>query len=348
MTIDEIAKIANTSKATVSLALNNKPGVNADTRKRILDIAARVGYVIKKRVSSSALKHTGLLKLIAVRKPETSGIHNFGTSFFAELINSIQGRCAALGYNLVYTTLDFDDFVSDIWRQELSQPCDGILLIGTYLDESEIAAVSTLNTRLVVVDHSTLFEPVNTVVMNNFMGSYVAAKHLISLGHRNIGYLRSVTRISNLEERSRGFFKAASDFSLAFDENNIFSVNSYLSHSVDNLCDLLKGRGQLPDAFFCENDYNAICLVSALTRLGYAIPHDISVIGFDNVPETRMMNPRLTTVAVDRNAIGVTAVNRLHQMITKEDNISLSILVDVKLIERDSTAACLAADHHTV
>ena len=338
MTIDEIAKLANTSKATVSLALNNKPGVNPESRKKILEIASSLGYVHKKRGQSSIRHKTEVIKLIAVLKPETSGIHNFSTSFFAELINSIQSRCAALGYNLVYTAIPHNNFISAIQDQESSQRSDGIILIGTYLGENEIASMKKINDNLVVVDYSYSHESINTVVMNNFLGGYLAASFLLDLGHRNIGYISSNIRVSNLEERSRGFFAAFKNRNESFDEANLFSINSYHNHSVEDLSDILSLRKSMPSAFFCETDYNAICLVSALTKLGYNVPNDVSVVGFDNVPETRMMNPCLTTIDVDKKAIGIIAVNRLHELITsKEKSKSLSILVNVDLIKRDST-----------
>ncbi|MEN6291976.1 MAG: LacI family DNA-binding transcriptional regulator [Methanobacterium sp.] len=338
MTIDEIAKLANTSKATVSLALNNKPGVNPETRKKILEIASSLGYVHKKRVQPNTSHKTNVIKLIAVLKPETSGIHNFSTSFFAELINSIQSRCAALGYNLVYTAIPHDNFVSTIHNQESSQQSDGIILIGTYLSENEISSIRKINDYLVVVDYSYSQESINTVVMNNFLGGYLAASFLLDLGHKNIGYISSNIRISNLVERSRGFFIAFTNRNEPFDESNIFSINSYHSHSVEDLSDILSVQKSMPSAFFCETDYNAICLVSALTKLGFNVPNDVSVVGFDNVPETRMKNPCLTTINVDKRAIGIFAVNRLYELITSQDKCtSLSILVNVNLIKRDST-----------
>lgn len=340
VTIDEIAKRANVSKATVSLALNNRPGVNPQTRQKILDIANENGYTAhRKPRGKGGVKQT--VKLVAVLKPGTSGIHNFDTSFFAELINSVEARCRQLGYELIYTTVPQRDFVSVLQEQEEHQRSTGMILIGTYLSDEEIESVRLLNPHLVVVDREALQTSVDTVVMNNFMGGYRAAAYLMELGHRNIGCIRSSVRVSNLEERSRGFTKALKDFGVEFKEENAVYINSYQRDSAETLSGMLAKMERLPSAFFCENDYNALCLLGALYNLGHRVPQDVSVIGFDNVPESSIVTPHLTTVNVDKKALGRTAVNRLHTMISGADtDVTLNQMLSVDLILRDSAARC--------
>lgn len=344
MTIDEIAKRANVSKATVSLALNNKPGVNPQTRQKVLAIANENGYMAHRRPRGKAgAKRT--VKLVAVLKPETSGIHNFDTSFFAELINSVESRCRELGYELIYTTVPQRDFAFVLQSQEEQQRSTGMILIGTYLSDEEIESARQLNPHLVVVDRESLQTAVDTVVMNNFMGGYRAAAYLVELGHRNIGCIRSSVRVSNLKERSRGFLKALKDCGVDFREENAVYINSYQRDSAETLGAMLVKMERLPSAFFCENDYNALCLLGALYNLGYRVPQDVSVIGFDNVPESSIVTPHLTTVNVDKKALGRTAVNRLHAIITGEDaDVTLNQMLSVGLILRDSAARCAAPE----
>lgn len=337
MTLDEIAKRANTSKATVSMALNNRPGVNAKTRQLILDIANEMGYIPIRKSRNGVNKKS--IKLVAVLKPETSGIHNFGTSFFSDLINSIQKRCSELGYNLIYSTITQNNFLSSIREQEAEQPSAGIVLIGTYLNDDEIESVASLNLPLVIIDRSCPKIAVNNVAINNFMGGYLAAVHLIQLGHTNICCIKSETRVSNLHERSSGFMKALSDYNIDLPQN-VFYINSYQRNSTDVLCSLLSKVDRLPSAFFCENDYNALCLMGALHNMGYNVPRDISVIGFDDVPEACLITPHLTTISVNKKAIGRVAINRLHSIICNDDaDVSISSIINIHLIERDSTSS---------
>lgn len=336
MTIAEIAKMANTSKATVSLALNNKPGVSPTTRQLIMEIASETGYAPSvKPVSKKNIR------LIAVSKPETSDIHNFGTSFFAELINSIQTHCAELGYNLMYTAVPHDEYLTTISEQESENSSCGIILIGTYLNDEEIAPLAKINNNLVVVDHPCNRIPINSITINNYLGGYLAASHLIKLGHKNIGYVQSTSRVANLKDRFAGFAEAMSDNGLTLPEDRIIRSNCYLQSSVGDLCSIMSRSDSMPTAFFCENDYHAFCLISALTRLGLKVPDDVSVVGFDNVPEALISSPCLTTVNVNKKALGYTAVNRLHEIITKKGGtFTQKNVINVELIERDSSVAC--------
>ena len=338
ITIEKIAEMANTSKATVSLALNNKPGVNPETRKKILEIAESEGYVLRKRKAAQVSLEKRVIHLIALTKPEITSIHNFGTSFFAELINSIQSRCKSLGYNLIYKSFPCDEFISAIAKQQSDEQYDGMIIIGTYLNKTEIDAICELSTKMVIVDRSLTKTSVNAVTTNNFMGGYQAADHLINLGHRNIGYISSLLRVSNLEERERGFLKALSDNDLTLCRDNFLTVNGYRANSLETLSVQLSELTNMPSAFFCENDYTAICLIGALGKLDYKIPNDISVVGFDNVPESNIISPALTTINVDRSVLGFASVDRLHQLITNDNcETTLNTQINVNLVIRDTT-----------
>ena len=118
MTINELAKLAQTSPATVSLALNNRPGVSPVTRQRILDIAASEGYISRKREIAPDKK---IIKLIAVSKPNTSDVHNFRTSFFADIINWVQKRCSQFNYSMLYSIIPHNDFIATINSSEAEQ-----------------------------------------------------------------------------------------------------------------------------------------------------------------------------------------------------------------------------------
>lgn len=335
MTINELAKLAQTSPATVSLALNNRPGVSPVTKQRILDIAASEGYISRKKENSPDKKN---IRLIAVSKPNTSDVHNFRTSFFADIINWVQKRCSQFNYSMLYSTIPHNDFIATINNSEALQPSDGIILLGTYLDDSEIDSLTEISTPLVVLDRNCKLAKLNSVGINNYMGAYASVSSLIELGHERIGYLSSSSSVANLEERNHGYADALFDKHLDIYQDSYFHCNSYISDGVWLLGQQLAKCKSLPTAFFCENDYNALCLISALTRLGMRIPEDISVIGFDDVPECIIASPQLTTVHVDRKAMAYTAVDLLHSMITGSDiDITKNICINVSLVERAST-----------
>lgn len=335
MTIKDLAKLTNTSPATVSLALNGKAGVSGTTRERIIKAAEENGYILPKR---TAALPSSIIRLVAVSKPNTSGIHNFRTTFFAEIINYIQTRCSELNYSMIYSMVPHSDFLQSILNLETIQPSCGIIVLGTYLESSEVPLLQQLPVPFVLLDRNCTIHNLNSVSINNFSGAYLAVEKLISCGHTRIGYISSSPNVYNLEERRSGFLSALRTHDLSLAPQDIIPTNSYSSDGVQRLKAALSDRSDIPTAFFCENDYTALSLVSALIQLGYSVPGDVSVIGFDDVPECSLTTPPLSTVHVDRQALATAAVDRLHLLMTSPNITSQSILVNVSIRMRDSVA----------
>ena len=335
MTIKDLAKLTNTSPATVSLALNGKAGVSGSTRERIIKAAEENGYILPKR---TAALPSSIIRLVAVSKPNTSGIHNFRTTFFAEIINYIQTRCSELNYSMIYSMVPHSDFLQSILNLETIQPSCGIIVLGTYLESSEVPLLQQLPVPFVLLDRNCTIHNLNSVSINNFSGAYLAVEKLISCGHTRIGYISSSPNVYNLEERRSGFLSALRTHDLSLAPQDIIPTNSYSSDGVQRLKAALSDRSDIPTAFFCENDYTALSLVSALIQLGYSVPGDVSVIGFDDVPECSLTTPPLSTVHVDRQALATAAVDRLHLLMTSPNITSQSILVNVSIRMRASVA----------
>lgn len=335
MTIKDLAKLTNTSPATVSLALNGKAGVSGTTRERIIKAAEENGYILPKR---TAALPSSIIRLVAVSKPNTSGIHNFRTTFFAEIINYIQTRCSELNYSMIYSMVPHSDFLQSILNLETIQPSCGIIVLGTYLESSEVPLLQQLPVPFVLLDRNCTIHNLNSVSINNFSGAYLAVENLISCGHTRIGYISSSPNVYNLEERRSGFLSALRTHDLSLAPQDIIPTNSYSSDGVQRLKAALSDRSDIPTAFFCENDYTALSLVSALIQLGYSVPGDVSVIGFDDVPECSLTTPPLSTVHVDRQALATAAVDRLHLLMTSPNITSQSILVNVSIRMRASVA----------
>lgn len=335
MTIKDLAKLTNTSPATVSLALNGKAGVSGTTRERIIKAAEENGYILPKR---TAALPSSIIRLVAVSKPNTSGIHNFRTTFFAEIINYIQTRCSELNYSMIYSMVPHSDFLQSILNLETIQPSCGIIVLGTYLESSEVPLLQQLPVPFVLLDRNCTIHNLNSVSINNFSGAYLAVEKLISCGHTRIGYISSSPNVYNLEERRSGFLSALRTHDLSLAPQDIIPTNSYSSDGVQRLKAGLSDRSDIPTAFFCENDYTALSLVSALIQLGYSVPGDVSVIGFDDVPECSLTTPPLSTVHVDRQALATAAVDRLHLLMTSPNITSQSILVNVSIRMRASVA----------
>jgi len=342
MKMEDIARLAGVSKSAVSLALNGKPGVSPETRQRILQIAREHNYQLKSRSSDADERAKALTFLAFVN----SGIvleQYYQQPFFRELIYHIEERCRHHGYSLFFSVADMNDFERNLNALARMPRKDGVILLGTNLSPAQIAAVAAmLPEPLVVLDTCCDTLPLHFVEINNIMGAYQAGVHLCELGHERIGYIASNVRIHNFDERMTGFRAALREKGRTLDDAFIFSVAPTILSSQDALKEQLQshlaaGR-EMPTAFFCECDYIAISAIKTLAELGYRIPDDVSVVGFDNISEALAVSPELSTVHVDKERLAHQAVDLVIESIHSERRVKNKIKVDTEFVARLSSA----------
>lgn len=338
MRIEDIAKILGVSKSTVSLALNNKPGVNQETRNRVLETVKISGYTSKHLHKIKEKNKT--IRFMVVANPEIITSENrIYSSFFSEVIHGLENECNKLGLSLVFSAIELKDFEEQIKKIEYEHVVEGTILLGTNLSQSELEIASKNLQNLVVLD--TYFELINVnfIVMNNIMGGYKACSFFINQGHRDIGYIQFSHRTSNCEFRKKGFMYAIKENNLNITKENFFAVRNEISLAEIDFMDIITRQGDsLPGAFFCESDYIAIGVIKALNKQGKKVPDDISIIGFDNVPESSIISPELTTIDVNKREMGALAVQRLYYIINNSNKQLLvnSTITNTYLIERKS------------
>ncbi len=342
MKIDDIAKLANVSKSAVSLALNGKNGVSKETRDKIIKIAQEHGYIPRPIIKADQYFQTSskLLRFVACTNEGIVTEHYETMPFFTELINNIDKQIGSNGYSLIVSAISIKNLKEEIARLEQEQKSAGILLLGTNLTPEQINIVSSIQPNLVVLD--TCFETldVNFVVMNNIYGAYQAGKYLIELGHKNIGYVESTTRMYNFDMRRKGFLQALEESDLKIAEHNYFSISPTVITSQEEFKIKIKNQiNKLPSALFCEADYMAISVIKSLSELGIQVPNDISIIGFDNIFESQVITPELTTINVKKDRIALLAVEKLIREIDNNENDKIKLFVDTDLIERNSCKA---------
>jgi len=339
MKIDDIAKLANVSKSAVSLALNGKNGVSQKTREKVLRIAQEHGYIPRPIIKADQFVqlNTKLLRFVAVTNAGIVTEQYESLPFFTELIHNLDRQIGTSGYSLMVSSISIENFQDEITRLEQEQKSAGILLLGTNLTPEQINLVASVQPNIVVLD--TCFETldVSFVVMNNVYGAYQAGQYLMELGHQEIGYVGSNTRMYNFDMRRKGFLQALSENGLMIAETNYFSVSPTVISSQDVFKEKIKNRlNQLPSALFCEADYMAISVIKSLTELGVRVPDDVSVIGFDNIFESQVITPELTTIHVKKDRIALLAVEKLIKQIENTDTDRIKLFVDTELIERKS------------
>ncbi len=338
MKLQDIAKLAGVSKAAVSLALNNKPGISDVTRKKILKIVEETGYTPSSMVRTDQIHGSSkAFRFLACIKADIVSPQFHATPFFAELIHEIERECRTLGYNMLFSTLKGGSIPKDIETLRNDHSSSGTILLGDNLTPDEVKLISDYEPKLVVIN--TNFEVLNVecVVMNNMMGAYSAANYLIELGHRNLGYAQGIARINNFEVRRQGFLAALKDGGLELPAANLYTVHSEFGASREQFRDIFSRRSKpLPSAIFCENDYIALDLIKALQDSGLKVPKDVSVVGFDDISHCTIISPELTTVHVEKQEMASLAVKRLLAIIENPDLPRLKTFIDNKLVVRNS------------
>ena len=343
MKMEDIARLANVSKAAVSLAFSGKPGIGAETRERILQVARESGYKPKNRATTANSKpHNSLLFLVFTN----SGIvleEYYQQPFFKELIHFVGERCRQKDYELIFSTIDMEFFDQGIRNLAKDNRSDGVIVLGTNLTAEQISSIGEKISNIVVLD--TCFEmlPVSFIQINNVMGAYRAGKYLIENDHTSIGYIASNVRIHNFEERERGFLKALNEHGISVADECRLTVAPTILSSQDSLKKqlntYLKKGLPLPTAWFCECDYIAISAMKSLSELGINVPQECSIIGFDNINESMIVTPELTTVHVEKEKMATLAVDLLTENVENPEQLNIKLMVDTAFIERNSSSS---------
>jgi DNA-binding LacI/PurR family transcriptional regulator len=333
-TIRHIAKELAISPATVSKALAGKPEVNEMTRARILACAREMGYVQNGK-SAQDLKRVAIL--IEEDPREThDGIGNDSDNnlFYYDMLIGFKQYASRKNFEVLLQTITrvsqqerilYDEFL-------LSKNIEGVFCYGLRTTDPYFAQLETTTVPTVIVDYSVNNKRVGRIGVDNTVGVAMAMDHLISLGHRKIGFLNGHSRSHAFRERFSGYASALCRNGLTFDQELVFE-GDWTEPSGRRGADYFAKKNIT--AICCAGDLMAIGVIHRLIEKGIRVPKDISVVGFDNLPMSAYCTPRLTTVAQDRKQIGITACAQLHALMAG-DPLNHCVLRPT-LVVRDST-----------
>jgi LacI family transcriptional regulator len=306
VTIVDVAREAGVSYATVSRVANNKGGVKPETRERVLTAMARLGYVVDQRARSLAGGRSQVIGLL---------VHDVGTTYIGEIIRGIDAELASAQYDLILYTTHRRKTKESAYVVTLTRGlADGLLLVLPRNPEAYLETLRQYRFPSVLIDHRGVDEETPAVAAANQQGAYSAAKYLIGLGHRRIGFITGAMDQICAQDRLGGYRTALADNGIAFDpalvrEGNFFQPLGYTGASA------LLELPQPPTAIFASNDVSAFGVMEAVREHGLRIPDDVSVMGFDDIPQAAHVHPPLTTVRQPLEEMGRTATRMLLEYI---------------------------------
>lgn len=334
VTMKDIAASLNISINAVSLVLNNKVGISEKTRLQVLKTANDMGYFDRKTKYINTFASKNICLLLE---------HRFFKDpyFYSKVIQGIEDETRKNNVTLIVNFVDSENYSIPICVQE--NKVSAIIALGNIPNEY-ITNLKKMSLPMILVDNTSFEESVDSIVSNNSSGTYKATKYLMDKGFKNIGFFGDLNYSVSIKERYFGYSEALKNFITANDISEYikkFSITSDLEefvikNDVNAIMEKLSNIKEMPEAFICSNDSAAIQLSNALNILKYKIPDDVSIIGFDDTVLCNMVMPKLTTVRVNKELMGMKAVDRLLWRINHENEPVESIIMEVELIERES------------
>ena len=304
----DIAALAGVSQPTVSRALRGSPTVSEATRARVIEAAASLNYTVDRNASNLRRRSSNTLALLFFEDPTPDD--SLINPFFLSMLGSITRTCAAHGYDLLTSFQQ----LSGNWHTDYedSRKADGIILLG-YGDWLEfrprLDALVAQGTHFVLWGSAGQAGPV--VGSDNRQGGADAAAHLIARGRRRIAFLGTATpQPPEVFERWHGYADALGGAGIAVDPALRVEAATTEEAGYAAARELL-ARGAGFDAIFAASDLIAIGAMRALAEAGRAVPGDVAVVGFDDLPAASLASPPLTTVAQDPRAAGRALVETL-------------------------------------
>lgn len=331
-TVERIAKEMGVSSATVSRALNDRPGVGAELRDRIVSYAREVQYAPTVTARGLATSQTFNLGFFIHEKP---GLPAYSDPFYLEILTSTQQVIARSDYHVTFESLTDEVLARPAdFRFVRERRADAMILAGPDIPASFIISMINTDMPIVLVDNHLEFLPVNCVNSDDEGGAYLAARFLYDVGHREIGVIAGPPVWASTARRVRGYRRALEDVGLKLTE--VHAEETTVESGSSAYTQLIDAQPAIT-ALCAVNDSMAIGAIRAAKASGKRVPQDLSVIGFDDITWAAHNDPPLTTVRIPRRQMGKEVAHRLLTLLADPDLLPSEIVVPVELIKRGST-----------
>ncbi len=325
-TIAQIAEIAGVSVPTVSKVLNDRADVALTTRERVERVIEEYGFVRNRAARALRKGKTGLVDLILPRLDD---------EYFLPILEGVAQILREAGVRLVLTSTNYRPEQEVRWIETVTDhSTDGVLLVLPS-DES-IEHLERSGLPFVLIHNQGDMRPtVPSVAITSWEGGFAATTYLINLGHRRIAYIGRTAPSTDAVARLAGY-RAALDVARFPHDPHLECDGDFNEDDGYVATRALLAMAEPPTAIFAGNDRQAAGVYRALHELGLNVPANMSVVGFDNLPYTELMNPPLTTVHAPRLELGRTAATMLLRLINKEPLEMTRVVLLTQFIERQS------------
>lgn len=326
VTMADVAREAGVSLMTVSRALNDKEGISEATRERIQEVIVRLGYRPSSIARGLVTKRTGTIGLVV---PDNSN------PFFSEVARGIEHTAYANSYSVFLCNTEEDPQREKAVLHSLAEKyVDGLVLCSSRLNEDDLRLCLRDFSAQVLVNRLLDSTTADIILTHSEEGQRLAVAHLLKRGHRRIGILAGPERSYGSRTRLKGYADAFAETKIAYEPDWIQHCSPTVDASQRITVELLQRHPELT-ALACYNDLVAVGALKACSTLGVSVPSDIAIVGFDDIPLASLVTPALTTIHVQRYALGRMAGETLMRQLRGEKTRSVQMF-PVHLVTRES------------
>ncbi len=326
MTLEEVARLAGVSTATVSRVINNRGPVRESTRRRVLEAARRLRYQPNLHARTLAGGKSRMIGMVA---------SNIDNPFFIDIFRSFETEAARHGYEVVLKHSDYSrKRLLGVIETLVGQRAAGLLIAVAEADESVVEELRESKLPVVFCDGGWASERMSAIKVRYATGMQRVVEHLYGLGHRRFAFLGHHLGLAAARERERAFTEAAELHSA--DVRYVIEEGDDSPDGGRQALQQVLRSGLAPTAVVCANDFMAIGVLTELRSHGLSAPDDVSVAGFDNIEFSRHVYPALTTVSVPRDRMARLAAFALIPQESGHPK-GREVVIDPELIVREST-----------
>lgn len=328
VTLQQVAEHAGVSRATASLIVRGSSLVSEETRKKVLESMRDLGYVYDRVAANLRSRNSSTVGLL---------IPEIANPYFSELLVGVHQALDKDGYTVILgTTFESAAKQDQLISTMLEYRVGGVIMStvsGGALESIE--RLRQWNVPVVLVAKEPQGANFDYVGVDNVLGAKIAVDYLIGKGHRRISFLGGPPESSPWRDRKQGYCEALHEAGLEYDESLLLTSPSTRQGGVDVARRILQHPNP-PTAAFCYNDIVAFGVIQGLKEAGLTPGRDMAVVGYDNINEAAVSNPKLTTISASPQLVGVKAADLLHSRIMGLEDQTKRMILKPELVVRES------------
>jgi len=327
VTIQDVAKAAGVSVATVSRVLNNHPSVSEKTRKKVQKVIEELNY--QPNLLGRNLRRSETKMILVL-------LQNIANPFYSKVIKGIEDVGHRNGYYITICNTDSDPDKENVYLKLLkNRLVDGVIFLAPIISDEELTEIGKNYSVVQCCEYKELAE-VSSVSIDNEAAAYKATQHLINQGHKRIGMINGISGFISETLREKGYKRALQEAGIQIDPGLIIK-ESYGYKGGQRAAKYFLSIEKRPTAIFAVSDIIAIGAIKEIKDNGLSVPDDIAVVGFDDTGIASMYDPPLTTVAQPRYDLGRVAMEIMLERIKNNEAESRRVFLEHNLIIREST-----------